>query len=981
MSFGEGFHDIRSIENCLNDGVQFIHEYKEYLKDSIQIDKEYVKNKLSIINKYKTKQEKRYTLPELTTSHRSWIVFLGNMEKKCEDRMNILEKFTSDIVEPLKFIINRGEEEKKKQISFYKKLNTFVDRYCQENEKNSMKYHESCDIVMASKKKCDKKQDKLDKSLNKSCGELLEVPEKGGGGAASLSINTKNLNTSRILVPSALPSALPTSLMSALPTGNQLYVDDNLFPDMDDTDNVESNSSDKKKIKKGKKILNPLIKMNNKKNFYVMSLKVANALRNKFFEEDTPFVFNELQSINESMYKSFKDICIRQMQYERELSNIYNERDEEIMRSLNSINIPKDTEIYIRCYSKEWNKPEIIPFIPTTHWEDKEELVIDGPTSIVLKNMIQKGKERLDKIDLGINSKTSEFNKFEMLCNSYNNSNPNYTFGEIDVIKNKKNDIMQNIIMANNIKLICKVQINEISKYIENEPKPERQHLFKPKKIINPTICDYCKEKLWGKAYTCKLCTFSCHIKCELKVPLECNGVKTKRKSLRINCSQLSDGSQNVSSPFKFKPSFGIGNIAKIKEEDEMSEGGNIEEERLNKNDFGELSERSLLKYTVKNEANKSKLNQSSEFEDKMNNSFSCNFKEILWYIDNNEFPSITADSMVDMPTIGELIKKNSIMNHEEIELLQSKQKRSSSEYTSDSFQSVNIPNSRSCNKIRDNSINPSTSNTLNSINEICNENDILGNETISIIDTNNISSNDTNDGSEDFTSDNDTYDSAESNDNTNKNNSLKFYNETMNDEPLKGKDKELEIDFDANPGPMKNLTYQLSKSKSLPMLYYDIEEEEEEEGDNEEKKTKLAIERRNSYLREKFYLKNNIVNRPQEETFTKMIAMYDYQHQSDDELDLSSNEEVTLVIPDDGSGWAMVSSEKGCGLVPANYLMECAQVNKDFIPDEEEEEKITVKAGDVLLILEKDDGSGYTKVRVKDKEGLIPSNYVSPIS
>lgn len=91
--------------------------------------------------------------------------------------------------------------------------------------------------------------------------------------------------------------------------------------------------------------------------------------------------------------------------------------------------------------------------------------------------------------------------------------------------------------------------------------------------------------------------------------------------------------------------------------------------------------------------------------------------------------------------------------------------------------------------------------------------------------------------------------------------------------------------------------TYQFPKSKSLPMLYSSFDSDEEEE-ENEERKEKMAIERRNSYLREKFYLKNNIVNRPQEENFTKMIAMYDYQHQSDDELDLSSNEEVTLVIP-----------------------------------------------------------------------------------
>ena len=348
------------------------------------------------------------------------------------------------------------------------------------------------------------------------------------------------------------------------------------------------------------------------------------------------------------------------------------------------------------------------------------------------------------------------------------------------------------------------------------------------------------------------------------------------------------------------KPSFGLGGIAKIKEEEEAGESGNSEDEKYNRNDYGEVSEKSLLKYTVKNEATKSKLNQCSDIEDKMANPFSCNIKEILWYIDNNEFPSITADSMTDMPSVSELIKKNSI-TPEEIEMLQSRQKRSSSEYTSDSFQSVNIPNSMSFNNIKYNNINPSISCNIGELNESNNnDNDNLGNETISIIDTNNLSNSTSNENynvSDDLNSENEMYTSNDSNE-SNDSNTVKLYDEPGEYEPLKGKENDDLDEFNINPGPMKNLTYQMSKSKSLPMLCISEDEDEEEESINEEKKVKLAMERRNSYLREKFYLKNNIVNRPQEENFTKMIAMYDYQHQSDDELDLSSNEEVTLVIP-----------------------------------------------------------------------------------
>jgi hypothetical protein len=640
--------------------------------------------------------------------------------------------------------------------------------------------------------------------------------------------------------------------------------------------------------------------------------------------------------------------------------------------------------------------------------------VVDSKTSIVLKNMIQKGQERMHKINLDINSKTSEYEKFEMICDSYDN-NSNYSKGEIDIIKSKKTDIMHNIIMATNIKLICEVQINEISKYLGNGgPKPERQHVFKAKKIINPTICDYCKEKLWGKAYICKLCTFSCHIKCELKVPLECNGVKTKRKSLRINCSQLSNGNHNISSPFvKTSKPFNCNDNSKIKEETEANKKV-VDNEKI-KTDNGENSDKSLLNYTEKGEVSQNTIYKCTDISDnKISNPLSFNIKDILWYIDNNEFPSITADSIVDTPMISELIKRNSF-TADEIEMLQMRHRKQSEDYpndlyTTNGFNTKELTKSFTMNSIDNtlfNNLSSSSSQYFNahsghsvinssgeSYDESLNGNEIEnnnnennemdgGNEIISIIETNSITSGVSHSISSYVASeDENEINNGISNNNNKTNISSNDISKNIHLKSYRNLEKS-ELNPDIQPNSINNntFTHQMSKCISLPMLYSGLESDEEEEEDkNEEHKAKMALERRNSYLREKFYLKNNI-NKPHDENFIKMIAMYDYQHQSDDELDLSSNEEVTLIIPDDGSGWAMVSSSKGCGLVPANYLMEISKVINDYKPNENESDKIQVKSGDILLIVEKDTGSGFTRVRVKDKEGLIPSNYIEPIS
>jgi hypothetical protein len=57
------------------------------------------------------------------------------------------------------------------------------------------------------------------------------------------------------------------------------------------------------------------------------------------------------------------------------------------------------------------------------------------------------------------------------------------------------------------------------------------QHQFKSAYFAIPTSCDFCQQTIWGlgsmnKGVSCKECSYNAHVKCEMKIPPLCTGVK-----------------------------------------------------------------------------------------------------------------------------------------------------------------------------------------------------------------------------------------------------------------------------------------------------------------------------------------------------------------------------------------------------------------------------------------------------------------------
>jgi formin-binding protein 1 len=139
--------------------------------------------------------------------------------------------------------------------------------------------------------------------------------------------------------------------------------------------------------------------------------------------------------------------------------------------------------------------------------------------------------------------------------------------------------------------------------------------------------------------------------------------------------------------------------------------------------------------------------------------------------------------------------------------------------------------------------------------------------------------------------------------------------------------------------------------------------------------------------------------------TSQKAKVLYGYDATSAEELSVKPGDVLTLVEPDDGSGWILGRVGRDEGLVPATYVeIKSAEAAPKKGPpvaprrgakkaeerkrmfravydyDANSELEISIREGDLLALVADDKGDGWTEVENKGRSGSVPSNYIEPV-
>lgn len=193
MSFGESLSkdQIPLISGHLGVGVQFISDFREFVKERAQLEKEYSSKLEALVKKYQ--QKKAFGLNTLypnndafTPQHlrsnsdvgslsstiyssdslgvdagQSTLIkalssLLDQTERIANDRTVFSEYLLSDISDPLKLLSQKTDDSRKKSLAFSKKMTEERDKYYTEKDKAKTRYDESCLEVQSSRSKQEK---------------------------------------------------------------------------------------------------------------------------------------------------------------------------------------------------------------------------------------------------------------------------------------------------------------------------------------------------------------------------------------------------------------------------------------------------------------------------------------------------------------------------------------------------------------------------------------------------------------------------------------------------------------------------------------------------------------------------------------------------------------------------------------------------------------------------------------------------------
>lgn len=175
-------------------------------------------------------------------------------------------------------------------------------------------------------------------------------------------------------------------------------------------------------------------------------------------------------------------------------------------------------------------------------------MVVDDNAKIFLRNLMVKTKPQLAELKREVDKKRNEVENVKRI--------------RIDIQegKDKRDEVevvtailsLQEELHRTDHKLLAaEVEISTIKSVVGDVTLGAKSHNFKPQTFKIPTNCDFCGERIWGlsaKGFDCKDCGYTCHSKCEMKVPATCPGEQTKEEKKKLK-AERQEASQVTKKP------------------------------------------------------------------------------------------------------------------------------------------------------------------------------------------------------------------------------------------------------------------------------------------------------------------------------------------------------------------------------------------------------------------------------------------------
>ena len=197
-----------------------------------------------------------------------------------------------------------------------------------------------------------------------------------------------------------------------------------------------------------------------------------------------------------------------------------------------------DSAMFLQHNVTQWQEPPDMGFEPSPVWLDSDEMATDNSSKTFLRNILVKSKQDSRDLRGQVDAKRREIEGLKRMRRSVRDG------------KEKKDEaelvrtifaIQEEMHALERKRLAAEVESSTITSVVGDLSLGAKNHNFKSETYKVPTNCDLCGERIWGlnaKGFNCRDCGYTCHTKCELKVPAECPGELSKDEKKKLKAER-----------------------------------------------------------------------------------------------------------------------------------------------------------------------------------------------------------------------------------------------------------------------------------------------------------------------------------------------------------------------------------------------------------------------------------------------------------
>lgn len=216
--------------------------------------------------------------------------------------------------------------------------------------------------------------------------------------------------------------------------------------------------------------------------------------------------------------------------------------------------------MFLRHNTPNWQEPSNFAFEPSPLWLDDDVMASTESAKTFLRNIQMRSKEQLGELRPEVDKRRRDLENSKKARLAIREGRDKRDEVEATRISFHMQEQLHEVERK---KIAAEVEFATIVNCVGDLSIGAKNHNFKAQTFKIPTNCDLCGERIWGlaaKGFDCRDCGFTCHSKCELKVPADCPGEQGKEERRRLKVVRQEEA--RTAAPVEPEPTPSVQSVA-----------------------------------------------------------------------------------------------------------------------------------------------------------------------------------------------------------------------------------------------------------------------------------------------------------------------------------------------------------------------------------------------------------------------------------